>query len=87
MLVNLLKTGGLLKKVQKQGNIMIYYVDADIWFDGGSSGRITTLEIVDDYSILRGCKISDFKDYKTGKLLFRYRTRVRELPTINTSSF
>ena len=87
MLVNLLKTGGLLKRVQKQGNIMVYFVDADIWFDGGSSGRVTTLEIVDDYSILRGCKISDFKDYKTGKLLFRYRTRVRELPTINTSSF
>lgn len=59
---------------------MTFFVDENMWYNSFSDGILNTIEIAEEYSLLRGCKISDFKSSKTGKLILRHRAIVHEIP-------
>lgn len=79
-LINQMMSIGDVRKIKKQNNVMIFYVDENLFFNSSASGFYNEIDIIEEYSLLRGCRDSEFRSNKTGKLLYKHRAKVIEIP-------
>lgn len=76
-----LKYVGLIKKAQKGNNkTLILIVNEKKWFQGSVEGYISTMEILEEYALLRGYDYIDIRSNLNGQLINRYRIICPTLP-------
>lgn len=75
-----MKACGFIKKIYQKPNIMIFYVDGKMWTNTSIDDLYNIVDTIEEYSLLRGCEYSEFKNTSNNKLLYTHKANLKELP-------